>query len=169
MSYLTQNSDQLDYSSIIFSLGFCSYQFFDKKLNVQNKKSLINFLVFLIPSIEFSAILLAGTFVNFLFLFLFSSFKASRIVEEISASRKPAFRNRNFKIKTLSFFYLLFLFFIRNFFNNNINTSNVIVDTSDLLYSKGKILETNKELCFLEKSVEMDYFLNVSFSLINKF
>ena len=69
----------------------------------------------------------------------------------------------------MSFFFGLFLFYIEQFFSNNLSTENVIVPTEDLLYSKEQLLKTKKEFCFLEKSGELDYLKMVSFNVLVNF
>ena len=70
-----------------------------------------------------------------------------------------------FHVKRLLFFDLLFLFYIRQFFGGNLNTENVMVRTDELLYSKDQILNTKKEFCSVEDSVENDIIKNVSLPL----
>ena len=147
----------MDYTEkVAFSKSFYQLQLINEKLKNENEKNLISLINFLIPSIEFISLLLACMLIYFVTKSFFSS--ATKLTNQ------KANKKQNFKIKTLSFFYLLFLFFIQNFFTNNINTGNVIVDTSDLLYSKNKLLDTKKEICFPEKNTEyQDYFVKVSF------
>lgn len=60
------------------------------------------------------------------------------------------------------FFFAIFFWILENFFANNLNTTRVIVDVSDLLSSEKQIIETQKEFCFLETSSEIDYGMHVS-------
>ena len=123
----------LDYTDAIMGFFIYPTQLLDQKTSDQNDKSLINLLKFLIPSLSFALLFSAGFLLYFVFLFLISYFKKLK---------RPQF-------KTLSFAYLLFLFFMCELFNGNLNTSNIIVKVNDLLYSKQQILETQKEFCFI--------------------
>ena len=70
--------------------------------------------------------------------------------------------NRNRLVSVLVFSFVLFFFFIEQFFSGNLNALNVIVDVSDLPYSKEKVLNTDKEPCFLEGAAEIEYYIKVS-------
>ena len=61
-------------------------------------------------------------------------------------------------MKILAFAYLLYCFFIDQFYNGILNTTSVTVDLSDLLYSDEQILATDKYPCFFEDGIEMDIF-----------
>ena len=101
------------------------------------------------PSLSFLLLFFAGVLLYFACSLIFSYFKK--------------FKKQSLQFKILSFAYLLFLFFICHFFNGNLNTSQIIVDDSGLLYSKQQILETKKEFFLIEKSnAELDYFAKVS-------
>ena len=139
----------MDFSNTVTSFGYHLFQVIDKKLSSQNEQSLIGLFNFLMPSLSFLLLFFAGVLLYFACSLVFSYFKK--------------FKKQSLQFKILSFAYLLFLFFICQFFNGNLNTSKIIVDDSDLLYSKQQILETKKEFCFIEKSnAEVDYFAKVS-------
>lgn len=119
---------------------------------VQGLSSLFNFII---PSNEFLAFGLIGCLLCWLFSWLFSRLRKSS--------------RRTLQVAIMSFFFGLFLFYIEQFFSNNLSTENVIVPTEDLLYSKEKLLKTKKEFCFLEKSGELDYLKMVSFNVLVNF
>lgn len=108
--------------------------------------TLMKMLDFLVPSAHFLLLCLAGMGLWGLARWSFAYFK--RV-------------GSNLRIKILSFFALLFLWWIGEFFNGNLNTTNVLSDTSDLLYSKEQLIQTKREFCFLEQSSELDVFKKV--------
>ena len=124
-----------------------------KQKAVQNLSSLFHFLM---PSTGFLTLVLVGCLLYWAFSWLLTRFQKS--------ARSLASRRKR-QTKIVSFFFLLFLSFMGQFFGGNLNTSNVVVRTDDLLYSKGQILKTKKEFCFLEKSSEMDFVKNVGASM----
>ena len=140
MDYLTIDPQFVDYTDVVMSFSVFPIQTIDKNIDDQNEKSLMNIFEFLIPSLSFVLLFFAGFLFYFASSFVFSYFKK--------------LKKQSLQFKILSFAYLLFLFFMSEFFNGNLNTSNIIVSTDDLLYSTQQVLATRKEFCFLEKSSE---------------
>ena len=61
-----------------------------------------------------------------------------------------------FKIALL--FNLLFLFFVKQILENNINTSKIIVNKEVLIYDEKKIYTTNLRCCWMAKNQFIEYF-----------
>ena len=148
MEYLL-NANYVYYTDAFMTLNYNPIQIIDKKSKDQIAFNLIDLFNFLIPSFDFLLLLASGLLFYFASLWLFAYFA------------KPAKFKQSQQFLILSFFYLLFLFFMIEFFNDNLSTENVILDTSYLLDSKEKILETKREFCFFEKSTELNYFAQV--------
>ena len=165
MDYINVDHQFVDYTGVFSSLSYYSLQLLiNKKLNDQNdNNNLKNLINLLIPSFQLLSLFLAFTLLYLAVLCVFSSFKISRTLKTFSLSCKKTLKSENFNFKILSLSYCLLLFLIGQFFSCNLNVKNVIVLTDDLLYSKQQVLETNKEVCFVEASVEHDYFTNVSY------
>ena len=137
--------------------AFSPFQIIKKSTNqkaVQNLSSLDSIqqlFEFLVPSVGFLALALAGCLIYWVVSRLFVHFKKSSIL---------TFR-RNLQTKIFLLFFVVFLFHIKQFYEISLNTSSVLVRTDDLLYSKKHILRTKKEFCFLEKGSEVDFLRNV--------
>lgn len=118
-------------------------------------KSLRNLFNFLVPSVQFLTFALIGCLLFWIVSWLFSRFKRQE-------RSMPA--RRNLPKKIVSFFFVVFLFYVLQFYANTLNTESIVVNTEDLLFSKDQILKTNKEFCFWENSAtEINFFKNVSF------
>ena len=153
MDYGAVDPKFVDYLNVPFATFIYSpAQLISKLINKRVEQSLLALFNFLMPSPAFLTLLAASCLVYWLSSALFSHLP------------KPP--RRRLQLKILAFFYLLFLFFIHEFFSDNLNTSNVIVKTSDLLDSIDQILRTQKELCFLENGPETNFMRNVSFSYL---
>ena len=109
---------------------------------------------FWVPSTDLLLLMVIGCLIHFVISFLF----------QCSIKRTQAPPGSNLKLKILSFFYLLFIFFTEEFFGNSLSSEQVIVRTDGLLYSRDNILNTNKEFCFFENSVEFEFMIKVSLS-----
>lgn len=103
---------------------------------------------FWMPSTDLLLLMVAGHL-----LYLVSSFL-------IRKSIKRSLSSGNLKI--LSFFYLIFTFFMNEFLADSISTDHLIVRTDNILYSREQILSTNKEFCSFENGVEFDFVKRVS-------
>ena len=115
-------------------------------------ESLLSLFHFLIPSASFLTFALVGCLVYWTVSWLFS---------KIQKSSLPS--RRNLQMKIVSFFFMLFIFYIEQFTSNSLSTENLIVRTDSLLYSRQQILETKREFCFWEKgSGEMDLYKKVT-------
>ena len=142
----------VNYLNVPFiEFGFSPAQLIKKKVNHRVEQSLSSLYHFLVPSTGLLALIAAGGLLYLLFAALFSLAK-----RPLRPSRK------RLQLKIVSFFYLIFLFFIQIFFESNLNTSNIVVRTDDLLYSLEQVLQTQREFCFLEKSREAQFLQNVS-------
>lgn len=133
-------STVVDYSSVIGSLNFFSLQTINHKLANQD---LVGLIIFLVPSFEFLTASLGCLLISLVFRHLFSS--GLRI--DFGQNRR-----RNLQTKVLAFFHLLFLLFALQLYNGSLNTSNLITDTSDLLYNDEQIRNTKRESCLFEES-----------------
>lgn len=123
---------------------------------VQSWSSLFQFLV---PSTGFMMLALAGFLLYWTFPALLYRFK--------KFARLPP--RMNLQTKIVSLFFLLFLFIMGQLFQSSLNTSNVVVRTDQLLYSKDQLLKTEKEFCFVEKGGEVEYLKNApASSLLRK-
>lgn len=131
-------------------------QLLKKSNDQQVERSLASLFDFLIPSVEFLALLVAGR------LFYWASLATTLYLE------RPGSARRRLQLKIVSFCCFLFVCFMRELFADNLSTENVVVETDELLFSKEKLLNTKKEFCFPEKSSELDLLKNVSL-LINFF
>ena len=132
------------------------FQLIEKDTNHKvDQSSLSSLFSFLVPSAEILAVLLAGCLICWIVSWLFARFKRQ--------TRSLPSR-RNLQTGIVSFFFVLFLFYIEQFYCNSLSTENVIVPTSNLLYSKEQILKTEKEFCFMEggSSSELDTLRTVS-------
>lgn len=152
-----ENQNFFDFSNVLLSRSYNALQLIDKKLsNEQTERTFKKLIDFLIPSLDFLLLFLISLIVYFVFRALFTSFRTPILI---------SFRRLNSKMKFISLFYLIFLYFMRQFFSCNLNTLNVIVDISDLLYSKETLLETKKEICFPERNSDIEHFEKVKFVL----
>lgn len=134
VDYFQLDERFVDYSTPFPSTSMLPFQIIaDKTTYHQKSKSLMDLIEFLIPSFGFVLLTLACLFFYFLFLIL------SRLANEPRTAKKQ---------KILSFFLMIFLFFIATLFNCNLNTSNIVVDVSDLLFSLEKVLTTDRKSSF---------------------
>ena len=159
------------YSDVLLSIAYHPFQLINKKN--QSKKSLAKLISFLIPSFSFLLIFVLSLIFYLADLFLFS-LASSRLtsLKRLRTFKITQQKLKGSRLKILTFSFMVFVFFIKNFFGNNLNTTIVILDFSDLLYSIEKLLETDKEFCFLERSIEYEYFervrqAKICFLLIN--
>lgn len=144
------------YSDVLLSIAYHPFQLIKRNTQLQHEKSLAKLIRFLIPS---SSFLVFFVFTLMLYLVdLFLQLKSSHL-KKIRIGYKLLHPNLRLRVVTISF--VVFMFFIKSFFGSNINTSTVILDYRDLLYSNKQLLGTTKELCFLEKSIECKYFEKV--------
>ena len=137
----------------VLVFGMSPAQFIEKEPRQEVDKNFAGLVDFLMPPPGLIALLAAGGLLYWLSLALFLHLK------------KPSLPSRRRWIIIVSFFYVLFLFFVGQFFSGNLNTENIVVQTDDLIYSKEQILQTQKTFCFFEKSNEIDFFKDVSSSL----
>lgn len=176
------NPELVGYLGIPFlATAFSPFQLIDKLDNQKVDQNLANYNLsnlfdFLAPSLTFLILLAAGPLLYCVSLFLLSGHKKS------SSLRSSRIR-RNLQFKILSLFHLLFLFFNRKLFegrlaigepnkfnqrffcsSGNLNTSNVCVQTDQLLFSKEQLLKTQKEFCFFDRNHENHEMKNVSSS-----
>ena len=111
--FLDQNL--VDFTSPIISMDLHAFQLIDKKLEVKINDNLINLLEFLVPSFNFVLLIFSGLMLYLASLALILSVKK---------------RKNDLQTKILSFFCILvFFFFIEQFFNGNLNTANIVVNT----------------------------------------
>ena len=122
--------DKFYFTNCAFSFDHFATQLIDRKIN-DDENSLLYLLNFLIPSIKFSSLLIGSFIFYFGFLFLATKFKL------IS----------KFTVKLLSLLFVIYLFFIENLYHSNLNTSNVIVNTSNLINDINDVIKTKRELC----------------------
>ena len=127
----------MDYLSAPFSSAPVSpFQLVERMTSHRVEKSLSKLFNFLIPSATLPMLFAAGYLLYWVFLVLFKHLRKRR--PNRSSRRSP-------QVKILLIFFLAFRFFNAQFLGGNLNTSNVIVDTRDLLYSKDQIVRTDKE------------------------
>lgn len=100
-----------------------SIQTINKKIKDYDTTSIFKALI---PSLDFAAIFFTGMILNFAILFIFSFFK-----------KKFSFADS--AIKNWTFCFAIFIWFLIEILHGNMNLSNVIIDTSDLLYTKEKL------------------------------
>ena len=156
LDYGTIDPNFVDYLNVPFGVAsFSPLQLIDRFANQVVKKSLSSLYHFLVPSTAFLALMTVGCLLYWL---------SSELFLRLEKSSRPS--GKRLRLKTLSFFYLLFLFYIQQFFGANLNTMSVVVSTLELLYSNDQILRTQKEFCALEQGAELDFYKNVSFLLI---
>lgn len=126
-------------------------QLIEKKLlSNREEQGLISLLNFLVPSLSFAGLLLLSLLLYFASLFVLSSFRLSRL--------RRLKRRTNFKARILWLPFIAFLFLISQFISCNLNTMKIVVDVSDILYSKEKLLETKREICYPELNSELKFF-----------
>ena len=104
-------------------------------------QSLMVLLELIIPSLEFLKAALCGFLVYFVLFYSFV-FCLRRFF------KKP--KGSNLQIKIFAFAYLIYWFFINQFYNDILNTSSVTVDLSDILHSEERILNSDRIPCFFE-------------------
>ena len=138
----------VDPSGTMFAFSYIAMHLIDKKQQ-QAAQNLMALLDFLVPSLEFVKVALSGIVAHFVLLYLFS-FCLRKLFKRPNGS--------NLQIKILAFAYMLYCFFIDQFYNGILNTTSVTVDLSDFLYSDEQILATDKSPCFFEDGIEMDIF-----------
>ena len=157
----TVDPDLVGYLRIPFlATTFSPFQLIEKLDNQKVEQNLANYnfsnlFDFLAPSFTFLILLIAGPLLYCVSLFLLSGHKRS-------PSLKSSRTRRNLQLKILSLCLALFFFFNRKLFEGNLNTSNVVAQTDDLLYSKEQVLKTQKEFCFIDRNPEMNLLKNVS-------
>ena len=152
INYFDADHRMIDYSDVVMSKSFNTLQLIEKKLSSQTEKSLMGLLNFLLPSLGYLGLLFASLLLYFVALFLLSSFKLAKL--------RRLRRRQNFKFKILSFFFVAGMFLTSLFFSCNLNTMKILVDVSDILYSKEKLLETKREICYPELNSELNYFIH---------
>ena len=153
MDYRVVNPEYVDYLNLpVMGVGFSPCQLIKRLANQQVDRSLWSLFHFLMPSTGLLTLILAACLLYLASSALFLHLKRLKSLRE----------SGRVSIKLVSLFYFLFLFFIRYLFEGNLNTSNVLVRTDELIYSKEQILNTQKEFCFLEKSKEVDFLKDVS-------
>lgn len=143
---LSIDQSLVGYSDVLLSIAYHPFQLINRKTQLQHEKSLTKLIRLLIPSTSF-LIFFVFTFLLYL-VDLFLLFKSSHL-RKFRIGRKLLHPNLRPRMVTISF--VLFMFFIKSFFGNNMNTSTVILDYSDLLYSNQQLLRTTKEFWFLSK------------------
>ena len=112
----------------------------EKERSIRGLARLIEFLV---PPLEFLVATLAGILTHLLCLGLF----AFCLPKLFGGSSKGV----RLQIKILSFCFLLFFFFINQFYQGDLSTDQITVDVSELLHSEEQLLRTDKEPCFLDR------------------
>lgn len=153
----------IGYSDVLLSIAYHPFQLINRKTQLQHEKSLTKLLRFLIPS---SSFLLFFLFTLLLYLVDWFLLKSSRL-KKIRIGRKLLKLRPYLRPRMITISFVMFVFFIKSFFSTNLNTSTVILDYRDLLYSNKQLLRTTKELCFLEKSIECKYFEKVRIATSN--
>lgn len=153
MEFGTISNDLVDYlGTPFFTTSFSPLQLIEK----MNQKSAHlpdgAMFEFLAPPLNFLFIVMVGFLIYRVLLLLFLRSKRS--------SGGPF--QQTWQIKMLTLANLLFLFFNRKLFEGNLNTSNVLVKTDELLYSEEQVLNTQKEFCFVDESSRVNYLKNVS-------
>lgn len=152
-NYLDVGHRLIDYSDVVLSKSFNTMQLIsEKKLSDQDEKSLMSLLNFLVPSLGYLGLLFASLLLYIVALFVLSSFKLSNL--------QRWRRINNFKSKILWLSFVVCLFLMSLFFSCNLNTMKIVVDVSDILYSKKQLLETKREICFPELNSELNYFIH---------
>lgn len=113
------------------------------KFRAKKDTDLTNLIEFLIPSFSFLALILTTFILYLILLFLISNLKKFKTL---------CFLSQQSFIKIFSISLIVFSFFVFNFFSANLNTTNVVVNTNELLSSNEAIIEADVEICFFDKS-----------------
>lgn len=137
----------VDSTNVIHSLNYILSHLINEKQ--QTTQSLRTVFELLVPSSDLLKIALIGVLLYFVLLYSFSF-----ILKRFFGEKKQP----NHQIKYLLFAFVLFLFFVEQFYHGTINTESVTVDLSDILYSNERILNSDFEPCFLEERIEMSIF-----------
>lgn len=116
----------VSFSNLLISLLFIPCQMVRRNAN-KNDDTMEDFIIYLIPSFK-------------LFMLFFISF--ALYYSFLLISKKIKLRKSTLKVMTISFAVLFFL--INEFFNSNLNTTNVVVSTSDLIASTDDVLATKR-------------------------
>ena len=165
MDYGAVDPKFVDYLKVPFLVYVISpLQILDRvqRLAIQKvDQSLSSLFHFFMPSTSFLTLVVAGSLLFLVASVLFSCFEKPSIS---LPSRLWLPTGRKLRLKIISFFYLLFMFFNGQFFEGNLNTENIMVRTDDLLHSIEQVLRTQKEPCFVEGGAEMDFYKNVSYA-----
>ena len=159
--YLDQNL--IDFSHPIYNEPYYTLQFINNE-NILKDKDLFDALSIFVPSIgffiEYTCLFAIGSLIAaYLFkLSLNVNFKFFNLIKLI-------FFNDPLKaIKRVNFFsifminFIIFKWILHQLLLNNINTSKIIIDTSEFVSSKEKLWHTNKESCFVENTKTNDFF-----------
>ena len=144
------------FSNVVSSVSYFPLQIIETKMNERNFKNLTSFLSFFVPSFSYALLVSTGILIHYLIFLKFFSY-IKRLPHSTAAKKQ------NLQIKIITFSFLIFAFLTGMFFSNSLNALKIIVDTRDLLSCKEKVLQTKKEVCFFEKSSELDFFSQVSF------
>ena len=111
------------------SAEFWPLQLIKKIDNQEVVKSFSSLYHFLVPSTGLLALALIGCLLYWVISSLFSRFK--RQIRSLPTKR-------NFQKVA----FVFFLFFVKEIYNNLLNTDNVLVNTDELLYSRKQILKS---------------------------
>lgn len=120
-------------------MSMSPFQLVERLVSQKIEKSLSKLFDFLVPSAAFLTLLSVGCLLYWLFSALFKHLKKPNSLR--SSKECPQIKI----LRALSIFFLMFQFFNGQLFASNLNTSNVIVDVSGLLYSREQIIRTEKE------------------------
>lgn len=138
------NQELVDFSSVTNSDYYAVAHTINYRSNESNNNTnLYELLNILTPSTNFLNFFLFTNLFYFLSIYLISSFIKNKSSNQIN--RKPI------TIQFLSVSYIVFIFLVRQLISNNIKTEKVIVDVSDLIYSKETLLNTKRKVCFIGK------------------
>ena len=162
------NPDLIDYSKVMTSDDFfIAHYIYNNNLTINENFSLNQAI---------SIFLISSDLIILFFLLYFASFIIGFIIfRRISYLRKYNFNifYSNFfefrfeltrkKLSPLSFiliFNLFYMFLIRNFLANEINSKRVIVNKENLIYNEDKLYSIDLNSCFGERSYAIKLFKN---------
>jgi hypothetical protein len=150
-------------------LATCSYSFRIGQA-IEEKRKKTNYSVdlkklfdFFAPSLSFFISFLFSNLLLLTFAFLFWLFLKKYIYK---GNLSPMLCREQIAFKILSFFYIVFLFLIELLILCNNNTQQIVVDVTDLIYSRETLMATKREACFLGIEVITMNFLDNFFNNI---
>lgn len=157
------NESLFGFTHPVYNEPYHTIQFIDKKSHLKDK-NLFDAISIFMPSVYF--------FLEYISLFIFSLTIAFYLLQLSLRNRqsksfltystviffkKNLFKRVNF-LSIFMIFFVLYKFILHQLLQNSIKTNKVIVDVSNLVINKEKLLTTKKTVCFFEDTKTNDYF-----------